>query len=159
HDKIKIRVDQIVCDDSQLIIGTDKPDKDPRVFQLKHIVLRDLGPNTAWPFDAVLTNPIPKGEIHASGSFGPWDMDTPGDSKVSGKYLFENADMNTIKGIAGTLRSTGNFEGQLDRIAVRGQADVPNLSLATANHPMPLSTRFQAVVDGTSGDTYLEHID
>jgi len=159
HDKIKIRVDQIVCDDSQLIIGTDKPDKDPRVFQLKHIVLRDLGPNTAWPFDAVLTNPIPKGEIHASGSFGPWDMDTPGDSKVSGKYLFENADMNTIKGIAGTLRSTGNFEGQLDRIAVRGQADVPNFSLDTANHPMPLSTRFQAVVDGTSGDTYLEHID
>jgi hypothetical protein len=158
-DKIKIRVDQIVCDDSQLVIGTDKPDKDPRVFQLKHIVLRDLGPNTAWPFDAILTNPIPKGEIHASGSFGPWTTDTPGVSKVNGKYVFENADMNTIKGIAGTLNSTGNFEGQLNRIAVRGETDVPNFSLDTANHPMPLFTRFQAVVDGTSGDTYLEHID
>ena len=158
-DKIKIRVDKIVCDDSELVIGTDKPDKDPRVFQLKHIVLQDLGPNTAWPFDAVLTNPIPKGEIHASGSFGPWNTDSPGDSKVNGKYLFENADMNTIKGIAGILKSNGNFEGQLNRITVRGEADVPNFSLDTANHPMPLSTRFQAVVDGTSGDTYLEHID
>ncbi|MBS1806001.1 MAG: hypothetical protein JST28_21880 [Acidobacteria bacterium] len=159
RDKIKIRVDRIVCDDSQLIIGTDKPDKDPRIFQLKHIVLQDLGPNTAWPFDAVLTNPIPRGEIHASGSFGPWNTDTPGDSRVNGKYLFENADMNTINGIGGTLKSSGNFDGQLDKIAVRGEANVPNFSLNTADHPMPLSTRFQAVVDGTSGDTYLEHID
>jgi len=159
HDKIKIRVDKIICDDSTLVIGTEKPEKDPRIFQLKHIVLRDLGPSTAWPFDAVLTNPIPKGEIHATGAFGPWDTDTPGHSRVNGKYLFENADMNTIKGIAGTLRSTGAFDGQLNRIAIRGEASVPNFSLDTANHPMPLSTHFQAVVDGTSGDTYLEHID
>jgi hypothetical protein len=141
------------------MIGTDKPDKDPRVFLLKHVVLKDLGPNTAWPFDAVLTNPIPKGEIHASGTFGPWNTESPGDSNVDGKYLFENADMNTIKGIGGVLRSTGSFEGQLDRIAVRGKTEVPDFSLDMANHPMPLSTQFEAVVDGTSGDTYLEDIE
>jgi AsmA-like C-terminal region len=157
-DKVKIKLDEIVCDDSQLVIGTDKPDKDARVFLLKHIVLRDLGPNTAWPFDAILTNPIPKGEIHASGTFGPWVGENPGGSKVTGKYLFEHADMNTIKGIGGELRSTGSFDGQLNRIGVRGKVDVPDFSLDTANHPMPLSTEFQAVVDGTSGDTYLENI-
>ena len=151
-------MDEIVLDDSQLVIETDKPDKDPRVFLLKHVVLRDLGPNTAWPFDAVLTNPIPKGEIHASGTFGPWSTGDPGDSNVAGKYLFENADMNTIKGIGGMLRSTGSFEGQLDRIAVRGKTEIPDFSLDTANHPTPLSTTFQAIVDGTSGDTYLENI-
>jgi hypothetical protein len=156
--KIKIKVDAIVCDDSQLVIGTDKPEKDPRVFLLKHVVLRDLGPNTAMPFDAVLTNPIPKGEIHASGTFGPWNMVNPGDSKLVGKYLFEHADLNTIKGISGILTSTGSFEGLLDRIAVHGHADVPDFSLDPANHPMPLSTEFQAIVDGTSGDTYLENI-
>jgi hypothetical protein len=156
---VKIRVDEIVVDDSQLVIGTDKPDKDPRVFLLKHVVLRDLGPNTGWPFDAVLTNPIPKGEIHASGAFGPWDTESPGDSKVEGKYVFENADMNTIKGIDGILRSTGSFDGQLDRIGVRGRTEIPDFSLDTTNHPMPLWTEFQAVVDGTSGDTYLEKID
>jgi hypothetical protein len=152
-------VDEIICDDSQLVIGTDKPDKDPRVFLLKHVVLKDLGPNTTWPFDAILTNPIPKGEIHALGIFGPWNKQDPGDSKVVGNFLFEHADLNTIKGIGGVLRSTGRFEGQLDRISVRGKADVPDFSLDTANHPMPLSTEFQAVVDGTSGDTYLEKIE
>ncbi|HEY3627744.1 MAG TPA: AsmA-like C-terminal region-containing protein [Terracidiphilus sp.] len=157
--KIKIRVDEIVCDASELVIGTDKPDKDPRVFELKHVVLRDLGPGNAWPYDAVLTNPVPRGEIHAAGTFGPWNMDDPGDSNVSGQYSFEHADMNTIKGLGGILNSTGSFNGQLDRIAVHGKTEVPNFSLDTANHPMPLLTEFRATVDGTSGDTYLEHID
>ena len=157
--KVKFRVDEIVCDDSELVIGTDKPDKDPRVFQLKHIVLHDLGPGQAWPFDALLTNPVPQGEIHAVGTFGPWNTEDPGNSNVTGKYAFEHADMNTIKGLGGTLHSTGSFDGQLDRIAVRGRTEVPDFSLDTANHPMPLTTDFQAVVDGTSGDTYLEQID
>jgi hypothetical protein len=157
--KIKIRVDAILCDDSELVIGTNKPDKDPRVFTLKHIVLRDLGPNSPWPYDAILTNPVPRGEIHATGTFGPWKMEAPGDSNLSGRYTFEHADLDTIKGIAGVLHSTGNFNGQLDRIAVHGKTQVPDFSLDTANHPMPLTTEFQAIVDGTSGDTYLERID
>lgn len=157
--KVRFRVDEIVCDDSQLVIGTDKPDKDPRVFRLKHVVLRDLGPGNAWPYDAILTNPIPRGEIHAVGTFGPWTTEGPGDSNVEGKYTFEHADMNTIKGLGGMLNSTGIFDGQLDRIAVHGKAAVPNFSLDTANHPMPLMTEFRATVDGTSGDTYLQHID
>jgi hypothetical protein len=156
---VKIRVNEIVCDDSELVIGTDKPDKDPRVFVLKHVVLRDLGPNAAWPYDAILTNPIPRGEIHAVGAFGPWSTEDPGDSSVNGKYSFDNADLNTIKGIGGILHSTGSFTGQLDRIAVHGKTQVPNFSLDLANHAMPLTTEFQATVDGTSGDTYLEHID
>jgi AsmA-like C-terminal region len=157
--KVKMRVDEIVCDDSQLVIGTDKPDKDPRVFRLKHVVLRDLGPNSVWPYDAILTNPTPRGEIHAVGTFGPWNTDDPGDSNVSGKYTFDHADLNTIKGLGGILRSTGIFTGQLDRIAVHGKTEVPDFSLDTASHPMALATEFQAIVDGTSGDTYLERID
>jgi hypothetical protein len=47
--KIKIVVDEIVCDDSRLVIGTDKPNKDPKVFALSHIVLHDVGPNAPWP--------------------------------------------------------------------------------------------------------------
>lgn len=157
--KVKFRVDAIECDDSQLVIGTDKPDKDPRVFLLKYIVLRDLGPNTAWPYDAILTNPIPRGEIHATGTFGPWNTETPGDSNVSGNYTFDHADMNTIRGLGGTLHSDGSFAGQLDRIAIHGKTYVPDFSLDTANHPMPLTTEYQATVDGTSGDTYLDRID
>jgi len=156
--KIKIVVDEIVFDDSQLVIGTDKPNKDPKVFALKHIVLQNLNPTTASPYDATLTNAVPKGDIHATGTFGPWQDETPGDSNVTGKYTFQNADLSTIKGIAGMLHSVGDFTGRLDRIEVYGTADVPNFSLDTANHPVPLETQFSAIVDGITGDTYLQPV-
>ena len=159
HGKIKIVVDQFVCDDSRLVIGTDKPNKDPKVFELSRIVMHDVGPNAPWPYDASLTNAVPKGDIHAVGTFGPWDDETPGESSVTGKYTFQNADLNTIKGIGGMLHSVGDFNGRLDRIEVHGTADVPNFSLDTANHPVPLHTQFSAIVDGTTGDTYLQPVD
>jgi hypothetical protein len=157
--KIKILVDEFVCDDSRLVIGTDKPDKDPKVFTLQHIVLKNVGPDAPSHYDATLINAIPKGDIHAVGTFGPWNNETPGESNVTGKYTFQHADLNTIKGIAGILHSVGDFTGRLDRIEVQGVADVPDFSLDTANHPMPLHTKFSAIVDGTTGDTYLQPVD
>jgi len=157
--KLKIVVDEIVFDNSNLVIGTDKPDKDPKIFELKHIVLHDVGSHSASPYEAWLINAIPKGEIHATGTFGPWDTEAPGDSTVTGKYTFEHADLSTIKGIGGILHSVGEFTGRLDRIEVHGTANVPDFSLDTASHPVPLETRFSAIVDGTSGDTYLQPVD
>jgi hypothetical protein len=157
--KIKIVVDEFVCDDSRLVIGTDKPNKDPKIFELSHIVLHNVGPNDPWTYDASLTNAVPKGDIHAAGTFGPWDTETPGDSTVTGKYTFQHADMSTIKGIGGMLHSVGDFNGRLDRIEVHGIADVPDFSLDTANHPVPLHTQFSAIVDGTTGDTYLQPVE
>ena len=117
-----------------------------------------VGPNAPLRYDATLTNAVPKGQIHAVGTFGPWDTEAPGDSTVTGKYTFQNADLNTIKGIGGILHSVGDFTGQLDRIEVHGTADVPDFSLDTANHPIPLHTQFSAIVDGTTGDTYLQPV-
>jgi hypothetical protein len=156
--KIKIIVSEILCDDSQLIIGTAKPGKDPKVFDLKHIIMHDFGSNDSWPYDATLTNAIPSGDIHAIGSFGPWNLESPGDSPVDGDYTFNNADLGTIRGIGGILTSTGKFSGQLNRITVDGTTDTPAFTLDTANHPVPLRTRFHAVVDGTTGDTALDPV-
>jgi hypothetical protein len=77
---------------------------------------------------------------------------------VSGKYKFDHADLNTIKGIGGILSSTGGFTGRLNRIEVQGTTETPDFSLDTANRPMPLQTQFHAIVDGTSGDTYLDPV-
>ncbi len=156
---ITIVVDEIVCDDSKLVIGTLKPDKEPLDFELSHIVMRDVGPTKPWDYDATLVNAIPNGDIHAKGTFGPWNNDSPGDSTVTGHYTFDHADLNTIKGIGGILSSVGDFTGQLNNIVVDGTTETPNFSLDTANHAMPLHTKFHAIVDGTSGDTYLQPVD
>lgn len=157
--KADFEIGDVVCDDSRLVIESSKPNKDPHVFLLKRIVLHGLGRAEASTYDATLTNAVPPGEIHAIGSLGPWNTESPGDSDVTGHYTFDHADLNAIHGIGGTLHSTGAFQGQLSRIDVHGTVDVPNFSLDTANHPLPLSTRFAATVDGTSGDTFLHSID
>jgi hypothetical protein len=120
--------------------------------------LNDVGSHSASPYDATLTNAIPRGDIHATGSFGPWNNESPGDSPVSGSYTFDHADLGTIHGIGGILSSTGKFGGQLNRIDVHGDTDTPAFTLDTANHPVPLKTHFHAIVDGTSGDTYLQPV-
>jgi len=153
--KMKIEVGKLICDDSRLVIGTLKAGKEPKEFALQHIEMQDVGPNAPWKYDVTLVNAIPRGAIQARGTFGPWVNESPGRSAVTGRYTFDHADLHTIKGIGGTLSSTGAFGGQLDRIDVEGRADVPNFSLDTANRPMALRTTFHAVVDGTSGDTYL----
>lgn len=157
--KIKIVLGEIVCDNSHLIIDTAKPGKDPKDFDLQHIVLHDVGPGRAWPYDATLINAVPRGDIHATGSFGPWNLESPGDSSVTGNYTFDHADLGTIKGIGGILSSKGSFKGQLNRIDVEGDTDTPDFDLDTAHHAVPLQTHFHAIVDGTSGDTYLQPVD
>jgi hypothetical protein len=156
--KIKILVDEILIENSELVIGTAKPDKEPKRFELQQVRLRDVGPDRPWQYEATLVNAIPRGDIHATGAFGPWNNEEPGDSMVNGNYTFDHADLNTIKGIGGMLSSVGKFDGQLDRIIADGTTKTPDFSLDTANHKMPLETTFHAIIDGTSGDTYLQPV-
>lgn len=154
----EIRVDEIVCDDSRLVIETLKPGKQAKEFELRHIAMQDVGQDAPWAFDATVVNAVPKGDIQTSGTFGPWVNESPGQLPLEGRYTFDHADLRPIKGVGGTLSSVGQFHGLLDRIEVDGRAEVPDFSLDTANHPLPLRTTFHAIVDGTSGDTYLQPV-
>ena len=87
-----------------------------------------------------------------------WQPDSPRDTPVSGIYPFADADLGTINGLGGFLSSTGKFAGILDKIVVEGATDTPDFRIAISGHPVPLHTDFHAVVDGTSGDTYLQPV-
>src|ERR1700688_375515 len=156
--KIKILVDSFVCDEAQLIINTLKPGKLPLEFDIKSLKMTSIGPDGPMHFDADLTNPKPVGNVLSSGSFGPWQADSPRDTPVSGTYSFNNADLGTINGIGGILSSTGEYGGTLDNIVVDGKTDTPDFRVATAGRMVPLHTEFHAIVDGTTGDTYLQPV-
>ncbi len=156
--KIKIVVDQLVCDRTILIINTLRPGKLPLEFDIESLKMTSIGPNQPMRFYATLTNPKPVGDIVSNGSFGPWRTDSPRDTPVSGTYSFNNADLGTIKGIGGILSSTGQYSGRLDNIVVDGATDTPDFRIAISGRPVPLHTDFHAIVDGTSGDTYLQPV-
>ena len=130
--KIKIVVDSFVCDEAQLIINTLKPGKLPLEFDIKNLKMTSIGPDGPMHFDADLTNPKPVGNVLSSGSFGPWQADSPRDTPVSGNYSFNNADLGTITGIGGILSSSGEYGGTLDNIVVDGKTDTPDFRVATA---------------------------
>ncbi len=157
--KMKIFVDKFVCEDTKLIINTSKPGKAPLEFDIGDLKMKDIGPGQAMQFDATLVNPKPVGDIQSTGLFGPWQVDSPRDTPVQGNYSFDHADLGTLKGIAGILSSTGQYSGTLNNIAVQGKTDTPDFRVGTSGHPVALHTEFQATVDGTTGDTYLQPVD
>jgi hypothetical protein len=154
----RIIFDEIVCNDTDLVLLPKKAGKDPLDFDIHDLVMKHAGANRSFDFHGTLTNAKPKGEIATRGSFGPWDADEPGDTAVSGEYNFTDADLDPFAGIGGTLSSTGKYSGQLNELEVEGKTDTPNFSLDPVGRPIPLHTEFSATVDGTDGDTYLHPV-
>jgi hypothetical protein len=150
--------DEIVCNDTDLVIVPKKQGKEPLDFDIHDLVLKSVGADKPFDFHGSLTNAKPQGEIATRGTFGPWDVDEPGDTPVTGSYEFRDADLGPFPGIAGTLSSTGTYHGQLNEIEVAGKTDTPNFSLDPVGHPVPLHTDFSATVNGTDGDTYLHPV-
>jgi hypothetical protein len=132
--------------------------KPPLRFQIARLHLQSVGSNSASRYDADLTIPKPPGTVKSAGDFGPWNGSTPGDTPLKGGYTFDNADLGIFSEIAGTLSSKGTFDGSLDAVNVRGTAYVPNFQLKTAGHTLPLSTTFEALVDGSNGNTVLQPV-
>jgi hypothetical protein len=156
--KMSIAVDQFVCQEAKLLINTLKPGRPPLEFDISDLTLNDIGPHQPFHFDATLVNPKPVGNIQSTGLFGPLREDSPRNTAVQGQYSFSEADLSTLKGIQGILSSTGAYAGTLSRIVVEGKTDTPDFRVAVSGHRVPLHTDFHAVVDGTSGDTYLDPV-
>jgi hypothetical protein len=154
-----LEIDEIKATNGLLRIVPDNPEKLPLDFDLETVTFRDFSFDHAGQYEAVLTNPKPHGLIRSTGSFGPWNTYAPRSSPLSGEYEFVDARLDTIKGIGGVLQSTGSFDGVLEHINVKGTTTTPDFQLDLARQPVSLATKFVAVVDGTSGDTYLEQVD
>jgi hypothetical protein len=153
-----IVVDTLVADDATLALIPKREGKAPRVFAVHRLTMKPLGRAQVMSFEATITNPIPRGLVKAKGTFGPWQRDDPGATALNGRYTFDQADLGTVKGISGHLDSAGSFAGQLDRIGVTGQTHTPDFRVNASGNSVSLDTTFDAIVDGTDGDTYLNAV-
>jgi AsmA-like C-terminal region len=155
----RLTIGEIVSHAARLEIASKEPGKLPRLFEIADLHILGYGRQDGADFRATLTNPTPRGHIETRGRFGPWQAVEPRTTPVRGEYTFAQANMDTIKGLGGTLSSRGTYKGVLERIEVTGETDTPDFSLDIAGNPVPLTTRFRAIVDGTNGNTYLEQVD
>lgn len=144
--------------DAALVLLPQDPSRKPLRFQIARLHLQSVGVNSAMRYDADLTIPKPPGTVKSAGDFGPWNASAPGDTPLQGDYTFDHADLGIFAAIAGTLSSKGTFSGSLNSVSARGTTDVPNFELKMAGNSLPLSTRFEAEVDGTNGNTVLKPV-
>lgn len=156
-------VGEVICKNTVLITLPRKPDpgkpaKEPLEWDIHDLDLRAASVDKPFRFQGTLTNAKPKGEIATNGDFGPWEIDDPGSTPISGTYKFTDADLGPFPGIAGILSSTGKFTGKLAELEVEGETDTPDFSLDKIGKPVPLHTEYSATVDGTNGDTLLHPV-
>jgi len=155
----QVIIERFEAPDTVITLIPKKAGKQPKVFTVHHLVMDQLGIYQKIPYIATLTNPVPKGEIETSGTFGPWNVVHPARTPVTGTYVFDKANLDTINGLGGILSSNGTFGGPLNRLEVQGTTETPNFQIDVGGASVPLSTRFTAVVDGSDGDTYLTRVD
>jgi hypothetical protein len=156
--KYPVLIENIYADNALITILRSDTAKAPREFPIQHLHIQNFSFDGPADFQAQLTNAIPTGEIDSSGTFGPWIPDEPREIPINAKYVFKNADMGTIRGLAGTMQSSGTFSGPLDYLNVQGTTDIPNFALRISTHPVPLHTDFKAIVDGTNGNVILKPV-
>jgi len=157
-EPLDVLIQDVQIHDAMLVLLPKESGKRPLNFDIAQLSLKSVGRNSAMRYNAALTIPMPPGTLLTSGNFGPWATSDPGDTPLKGDYTFNNADLGVFKAIAGTLGSTGTFDGTLDSVQARGQATVPNFRLKSVGNPVPLFTRFEVLVDGTNGNTILKPV-
>jgi hypothetical protein len=152
-------VRRLTATNTRLAIVPKTERKNPKVWDIYELEMKDLGTGAPSQFRAALTNPIPYGKIEAAGRFGPWDAGAPGASALEGEYTFA-ADLGTIKGLQGQTNAIGTMNGVLEQISTRGETRTPDFRLtALDGGSLPLTTTYDAVVDGTKGDVELKRVD
>jgi len=128
-------------------------------FDVPELSLRSVSSRRGMNYRVAMRNPVPPGEIHSTGHFGPFHANDPGKTPVSGKISFDGADLGVFGGVAGIVNATGSFSGPLEKVSVEGSTDSRNFEVVRSGHAAPMSTRFRLEVNSMNGDVVLNSVD
>ena len=153
-----IVIRELIATNARFTVVPANPNKDPKVWDIFALEMNNLRAGEPATFKASINNPIPQGQIEASGKFGPWQKEEPGTTALSGEYTFD-ADLGTIEGLSGKLAALGTMAGTIEQISTTGQTKTPDFRLTELDgRSLPLQTAYEAVVDGTKGDVELRSV-
>ncbi len=154
----EVVVDQLIANEASLEFARQDPRASKVVFAVHEFVAHHLASHDPMHFEVRIENPIPPGEVRASGTFGPWNLDRVSATPLSGDYSFQNADLGVFKGVHGILASDGQFGGTLENVSVTGSTEAPAFEVDGSSHTVGLHTKFGAAVDSANGDVTLNDV-
>lgn len=152
----KVVVDQLIANEA--VVEFSRNDKPPLKFRVDEFAAHHLATHDPMKFEVRVQNPEPPGEVRTNGTFGPWNMSEVSATPVEGSYSFQNANLGAFHGIGGTLSSTGQYRGTLQRLEVTGEASTPDFVVVRSGHKIELGSDFRAEVDALNGDVTLDRV-
>lgn len=155
--KSSTRIGEVLTRDATLEIATK--DDGPLKFEIHQLSLKSVTDNSPMSYDLAMHNPQPPGEIRSNGKLGPWDSRHVNSIPLSGTYTFDGVDLGVFEGIGGTLAAAGDFRGVLGKIETQGKIDAAKFEVTRSRHPVAVTAKFGASVDGMSGDTIVRSLD
>jgi hypothetical protein len=150
--------DQIIADGAVVEFASGHSGTEPLKFEIHKLMLNSVADDRPMSFHAALVNAKPRGEIQTEGQFGPLQPEDVGQTRLSGSYDFQRADLGGFSGIGGMLASTGKFNGVLEHIEIEGSTDTPDFQVTRSHHAVHLKTQFQGSVNGLDGDVSLQSL-
>jgi hypothetical protein len=151
-------IDRIIADGAVVEFASSQSRTEPLKFEIHKLTLNSVADDRSMSFRAALSNAKPPGEIRVDGQFGPLQPHDVGQTRFSGSYDFQRADLGGFSGIGGTLASNGKFNGVLEHIDIVGSTDTPDFQVKQSHHAVHLRTQFQGSVNGMDGDVYLQSV-
>jgi hypothetical protein len=151
-------IDRIIADGAVVEFASSQSGTEPLKFEIHELTLNSVADDRSMSFHAAVLNAKPPGEIRTDGQFGPLQPQDVGQSRLSGSYDFQRADLGGFSGIGGTLASTGKFNGVLEHFEIEGSTDTPDFQVTRSNHAVHLKTQFQGSVNGMDGDVSLQSV-
>jgi hypothetical protein len=153
-----LTIGEITTDGALLEFLPEEPAKEPFRLKIDQLKLDNVGESGPVAFHAVLRNTEPPGNIRSDGQIGPWNDDDPGSTPVSGSFTYQDVKLGFFEGIDGALSARGKLGGAIGQIHSEGEVDIPDFRVAGSSHAVHLSAKYEAVVNGTNGDTELNNV-
>jgi len=127
-------------------------------YPIRKLIMRNLQQGQAVSYFVDMQNAYPAGQIQATGSFGPVNPKNLGATPVSGKFTFNNVQLDQIGELQGTLSSEGHFSGALAAIEGYAMATTGDLAVGKG-HPSPVNGTVQFTLNALNGNMVLHRVE
>ena len=149
--------DLVEATNSKVVFLTDKKDEEPNSYDVHKLVLKNFTTTEPILYDAVLRIPTPPADVQISGIFGPVATKL-NEAKLQGAFNMKDADLAKFHALYGKLSAKGSFDGTVSSFVVKGSTETPEFGVTSTSHALPLTTEFEAHVNGTNGDIEFQPI-
>ena len=149
---------EVIADGAVLQLRPAQPGSEQLIFRMRKLRLTGFAVDRGGEFETLFENPLPPAMIEATGHIGRLRGRSLAQIPVEGQFTLDKANLGVFRAIAGTLSAKGQFNGVLDRIAVRGTTQMPDFEVTETRHRMPMTLAFHAVVNGMTGDVSLQEL-